>query len=961
VCKYLIAALCVLVASAAAAQETTSGSIAGRVVDTQGLGVPGATVEVISGQGTKTLVTDGEGRFVAPFLVPGAHTVRVRLEGFRTVEQTGIEVRLGQRINLAFTLVAALAEAVEVVGQSPVVDVSSTTAGTNMSGPQLSAIPLSRRFTDVLYAAPGVSSSGGVGEANASIAGASGLENLYTVDGVNITNTGFGGVGSYSGTFGSLGTAIPYDFIEQVQVKTAGADAEYGEATGGIVNVITRSGTNNLRGSVFAYSQPDALVAPYRLITTQEGTVNTTGTRATDIGLVIGGPVRRDRLFYFGALNPAWDRTILIAPEGFPLRSLGEVNRDRRTVSYAAKATFQMAANHRIETSFFGDPSTGKSGAQRPTALLRVDTSAFSAIKYGGHQQAARYNWIIRPNWFFEASVARAANSVQETPVLDEWSLTDRRVSPAVRSGGIGSYLQKNPGSNVQYSATSNSLLGPHELRFGFLFSDVDFAEYSFQTGPRFTLPDGRESQSGANLDIRPDPVYGQIYRVTYAQIAGAVRQTSQRYFDFFVQDTWKVGDRLTVRPGVRYERQTLSGQASYTFKGNWAPRIGVTFDPTGSRQSKVYAHWGRFFNKLPNNTAARSLTAIPDVRLADYFDSALTQPVPNGVLALGTTVHFRTASGGVSEVEPGAKSGYQDEFVVGLERDLGNGLNVGVRYTRRDTRRVFEDIANAAMVLYFLPEANLDSVTYFLGNPGDGTPPTLDGIGAFEAPVRTYDAVEVTAGKRFAEGWSLIASYRWSRLQGTYEGYYLNDTGESNPGLLSLYDFPTNDPSYTEIGGPEFGFRGDIRYLGKAGAGPLPLDSPHQVKVYGNYAFDMGLNLGLGLSFGSGGPLTAMAAGPVYGRIPETPRGEGMETADGFAKRNPMTVNADFNASYWKHLGSRRVGLLVDLFNLFDRRRVLDYNQNTEITFGVPNPDFGKVSAYQRPRRIRLGVRFEF
>jgi hypothetical protein len=888
----------------------------------------------------------------------------VKQQGFRTIEQGPIDVRLGQRVELTLTLAVGLEDAIEVVGAAATVDLSSTTVGTNMGVAELSQIPVSRRLTDILYLAPGVNSGGRVGQANASIGGASGLENHYAVDGVNITNTGFGGVGSYSGTFGSLGTAIPYDFMEQIQVKTGGVDAEFGESTGGMVNVITRSGTNSFRGAVFAYAQPDALEASRKPLVLDEGVVNTTGASNTDLGFVLGGPIRRDTLFFFVALNPAWERETLIAPEDFPLRELGEVPRDRRTLSYATKLSFQVTKAQRLEVSFFGDPSRGEAGPQRASALLRVDTSAFSEVKYGGHQQAGRYSWVIGPKWFLEASVARAANSVEETPAVDEWSVTDRRVSPSVRSGGIGTYTKKNPGSNVQYSLKSSNALGSHQLRYGALFEDISFDEYSFLTGPSFTLPDGRPSQSGASLEIRPDPVFGEIYRVTYAQIAGAVRQTAQKYLTFFAQDTWKIGPKLTLRPGLRYEQQKISGTASYKFDGNWAPRLGVTFDPKGDGRSKIYAQWGRFFNKLPNNTAARSLTAIPDVRLADYFDAGLTQPVPNGVEALDTTVHFRTASGSESQVEPGSKAGYQHELVVGAEREVGKGLNLGVRYTRRDVKRVFEDIANAAMILYFDPNANVDSLVYFLGNPGDGFPATLDGIGAFEAPIRTYDALEITAEKRFAAKWSLLASYRWSRLHGTFEGYFLNDTGEANPSLLSLYDYPTNDATYTEIGGPQYGFGGDVRYLGRLGAGPLPTDRPHQLKVFGNYAFDMGLNLGMGLFVGSGRPLTPMAAIPVYGipGIPEQPRGAGIETVDGFKKRTPANINLDLSASYWRNLGGqRRIGFLVDAFNILNLNRVLDYNQNTELDLQLPNPDFGKIIAYQNPLRVRLGIRFEF
>jgi hypothetical protein len=891
--------------------------------------------------------------------------VRAQLTGFRTVEQGPIDVHLGERLEITLTLGIGVEETVDVVAVAPVVDVRSTTTGTNVDANVLTQIPMSRKMTDVLYVAPGVSSSGGVGRANASIGGASGLENLYNVDGVNITNTGNGGVGSYSGTFGSLGTAIPYDFIDEIQVKTAGIDAEYGQSTGGVVNVITRSGGNSLRGSVFGYTQLDALEAPWKQITLQEGRVNTTGTQSSDLGVTIGGPIRQNKVFYFVAVNPAWTRDSFIAPEGFPLRSEGDVDRNRRTLSYAAKVTFEMSESQRLNASFFGDPSRGESGPQRSSALLGSDTSRYSKIKYGGDQQALRYSWVITPKWFLEASVSRSANTIEETPALDEWSIVDYRVSPALRQGGLGSFLKKNPGSNIQYSVKATHEFGMAQLRYGFLFEDISFDEYSYLTGPQITLPDGRQSASGASVEIRSDPTFGEIYRVNYATIGGAVRETTQDYLAFFVQPTFNIRNRLTIAPGLRYDRQTLSGTASYSFTGNWAPRIGVTYDPTGSGRAKIFVHWGRFFNKLPNNTAARSLTAIPDVRLADYFDPDLTQPVPNGVEALGTTVHFRTASGGVSDVRENSKAGYLDEIVIGTEQEFGGGLKFGLRYTRRDVKRVFEDIANAAMILYYMPEANVDSLVYFLGNPDDGFPETLDDIGAFEAPVRTYDAVEITGEKRFTGRWSVFASYRWSRIYGTYEGYYLNDTGESNPGLLSLYDFPTDDPTYTEIGGPQFGFRGDIRYLGKLGAGPLPNDRRHQFKVYGSYVFDFDLNLGIGLTAGSGRPLTPMAANPVYtgiAGIPEEPRGSGIETVDGFKNRTPVEVGVDLSASYWVDVGDgRRLGVLMDAFNVLNLNRPTDYWQDTEIRFGIPNPDFGRITYYQVPRQLRLGVRFEF
>ena len=246
-----------LAASTASAQETTTGTLAGRVVDAQHLPVPGATVTINAPQGPKAVTTDADGRFFAAFLTPGTYDLKVELTGFRPVEQHNIEVRLGQRIDLEFTLqVGTLSDTVQVSEQAPIVDTSKTVVSTTLDSALLAAIPVGRRFSDALYLVPGVSSSGQVGSANPSIGGGSGLENNYIVDGVNITNAGYGALGSYSIVFGSLGNGVPFDFIKEAQVQTSGFSAEFGQSSGGVVNVVTRSGSNVLQGALFAYSRP---------------------------------------------------------------------------------------------------------------------------------------------------------------------------------------------------------------------------------------------------------------------------------------------------------------------------------------------------------------------------------------------------------------------------------------------------------------------------------------------------------------------------------------------------------------------------------------------------------------------------------------------------------------------------------------------------------------------------------
>src|SRR5262245_36431439 len=197
------AVLLLTLLTAAAHAQSTTGTIAGRIVDAQGLVIPGVTVTAAGPQGTQTSVTDAEGRFNLPFLTPGSYGLRVELQGFKTIERSGLQVRLDQTVDLALTMdVGNMAESVTVTAAANPVDAIHSETGTNLDSDTLSSLPVGRRFSDTLYLAPGVSSSGSLGAANPSVSGSSGLENQYIVDGVNITNGGYGALGSYSIVFG---------------------------------------------------------------------------------------------------------------------------------------------------------------------------------------------------------------------------------------------------------------------------------------------------------------------------------------------------------------------------------------------------------------------------------------------------------------------------------------------------------------------------------------------------------------------------------------------------------------------------------------------------------------------------------------------------------------------------------------------------------------------------------------
>ena len=980
----IIALIAGSIAGRAAAQDTT-GVISGRIVDGQALALPGVTVKATGAQGAKTTITDGEGRFTIPFLTPGLYVVQAELVGFKPVDQSGVQVRLGQAVELQLTMqIGEVKETVEVTAVSPTIDTTNTTIGANLDSATLSRLPVGRRFSDTLYLAPGVSTGGNVGTANPSIEGSSGLENQYVVDGVNITNGGYGALGSYSIVFGSLGNGTPYDFMQEVQVKTGGYEAEFGQATGGVINVVTKSGSNALKGSGFGYARPHSLQSEYDTVHSVEGTVNTVSSSLSDVGATVGGPVERNRLFFFGAIDPQWQTSTFQAPEEFPLSALGKVDRDRRLTNYAAKGTWQATGTHRVDVSVFGDPATGDMGPQRSSSLLKQTTAGYSSLKYGGHNQTVHYAGVMNSHFLVEASLSRALNTVLEVPSVNDWEVRDFRVTPRVITGGVGFYEAGNHGNNWQYQAKAANILdafGEHQVRYGVDYERLNFEQTEQFSGPTFTAPDGQQTATGAVVDVIPDPVYGQIYHVLLASLT-ATRPTTQRYAAAFVEDQWKIGNSLTIRPGLRYEQETLSGTRvqGFALKNNWAPRVGAIWDPFGSGRAKVFVNYGRYFARVPSDLAARALSSDAGIT-ADYFDQNLVTPVPNGTVTTNantgvpTTTHFTLLGANGDTIDPNAKLSYYNEWVAGTEYTLTHGIDLGVRYVHRDIGRVLEDVQPYPIEATSLGLPGAATADYLLTNPGPHTPVVQDIPGVtigFESPVHNFNAVEFTANKRFGNNWSLASSYRWSRLTGNFEGFFRNDNGQSDPGITSLYDYPTNDPAYKSIGVAQLGYSGDIRYLGAAGNGPLPLDRTHDIKAYASYAFRNTLNVSLGLELESGAPLTAFAAHPVYtdgGEIPLTVRGAGFQTSEGFRTRTPWTKPINAEASYRLKAGGRDLHLIADMFNVFNSQTILDYNSFSELEFSIPNPDFGLAGAsgvvsgqhFTTPRELRVGVRYEF
>lgn len=982
------------------AQDITKGSIAGVVRDATGAVVPDAKVTLASPYGNRTATTGQAGDYAFPNLVVGSgYTITVEKSGFGTAKMSNLTVSVNQRTTADVALqVSATSQTVEVTATgTETIDLASTTVGANISESVYKNVPIGRNISAVIAMSPGVGDSGGAGVANPSINGASGLENQYIINGANITDPGFGGFGTFSRTYGSLGTGVNFDFIQEVQVKSGGFEAQYGQALGGVVNVITKSGGNAYHGTLYSYFQPQGFEAGRKDINKFTETQHTRldGTARYEVGGDLGGYLVRNKLFFYGGFNPVYARQYRSAPSEFKNSSLGSVVVKDRTYNYTGKLNWNLAANHQIEGSVFGDPSETPVGFTRFTSLASNDDLRASGRNYGSRTWSARYNGVLKPWWVVSSNYSDYFNEFNEAPKFNGYQITDNvpvqdKTGSRRVTNGLG-FLETTESRARQFTVSSShmfSLLGGHTFEYGYQFENIAYDDTRLYTGPDFQIPNlpifgeaAGKTQHGASL-IRThtnanDPTSPIVLQVTRGDYSNPVVGTLTRYHAGFVQDSWNLGRRITVRPGLRYEYQAMSGNAlRYVFAANWAPRIGVIVDPTGSRKSKFFANWGRFFEKVPLDIAVRSFSFESSVRGAWYKDQQGTIDLSPANYVTGGKIAPSGGPDNLTLVAGGTKAQYQDEVVAGYEKEFAGGLTFSGRFVYRHIRRIIEDVSgiNVTQNLAGVPQqyvvsnpsASLDIFkNAFPCTPGKdancdpdtgftaiGNPLGSDGISdGFPNPSRIYQAAEFVVSKRMSANWQVYANYRLSKLWGNFEGSFRNDNGQQDPNISSLFDFTNTDGVLADQFRP----------------GVLPTDRRHSLKIFTNYAFTStplkNLNVGLAWNAQTGTPISKFLAHPAYDNSGEIPVG-----GRGSLGRTDATFPLDIHMDYAIKLGEqKRIKLVADLFNLFNQVKVTRVDQNFELDSTTKNPDFLKPNGtdfaypFQTPFQARLGVRFEF
>ncbi|MDB5748966.1 MAG: TonB-dependent receptor [Massilia sp.] len=953
------------------AASNSAGDITGRA----GAGTV-ITIENKSIGLSRTITVGQKGDYQLTMLPPGTYVVRAKLPN-GTTEERQIAVQAGEGTAANFD--AAETQVVHVTGRVSRIDVKSPESSMVLTEAAIDRIPVARDVTAVALLAPGATRGDArIGQTTLragnvpSLGGASPAENVYYINGFNVTNM----------LNGVAFNQVPFEAIASQQVKTGGYGPEYGRSLGGVLSVTTKRGTNEWKGGANVIWEPvglrgDSIYTDAINPSTGEWTKKKRegGIDDKKANLWVGGPVVEDKLFIFGLVQGA---DIKQKTYGVSDQTITTSNSPR----YLVKADWNINDSNTLELTAFNDESTDKVrtyfsptqyGTQRGAEKLPDEYTT------GGQNYIAKYTSWLTDDFTVSAmaGLGRYNRASEIGSAACPW-IRDDRTSTRVRLGCATTTQIVDPNANderraIRVDAEWN--LGNHGLRFG-----LDNEEYKVVDGVKTPgaaviqikrlaagsdLPSGYLNNTGAAID------YLQIRNF---ENGGAFTTKNSA---FYLEDNWQLTKNLVASIGVRsesFENLNADDKTFIKVDNTIAPRFGVSWDVQGNQQTKVFANAGRYYIPVMSNTNVRLAGAELDY--TDYFrytgsngTDAFQLPGRGAQLGTRTVSGDGTAGDPRSVVDPKIKPMYQDEFIIGAQQALANRWTVGAKATYRKLQKVMDDMCNgpganqwALANGYNAKQAGIigDAIDHcFLYNPGGDLTANIDledGKGltqvvipatalGFPQPERKYTALEFTFERAWDGVWNLQGSYVWAKSRGNTEGYVKSDIGQDDAGISQDWDYPG---------------------LMEGSYGDLPNDRRHTFKIFGAYQVLPELRLGANAIIQSGRPLNCLGyysgnldtvsilygSSSFYCNRTLVPRGS--------AGRLEWTRELSLQATY-EPKWLKGTTFSVDVLNVFNARGVTQVNEAGEAARGTPSPNYLQPGAFQAGRSVRLMAQYEF
>jgi len=712
--------------------QDITGALTGHLIDQENNPIEGATV-VLSGNniiGSRGTVTDRSGNFRFYALPVGRYDVKIEHVSFNDVNYQSVNINLGKTTDLGQIKAASkeiLLEEVTYTWQEPVINNTTHTMGNNLKPDFFEALPTERDYLSVTNLLPRVNESYYGDGLN--MTGGTGADNAFYIDGVNVTDP-----------FNSAtATKLPFNFVKEIQVMQNGFEAQYGKSMGGIVNVITYSGTNTFEADAFAFLTSEALTADPKVI--EDVNRKESGFLKYDAGLSLKGPVVKDKLWYNVSYNFV-NATMDVAAENFESRT------DNLTSHiFAAKLNWKALRNTAFDLSVFGDPTkhdrVGESFRTMIGELQNIDP-ILSTVNKGGFNVSFNAKNQIKDNLYVDGQVYYGNSKFLEegtTPIAkNEPNYYDAVLN--IISGGYGINYDYNTNRiGIRLKSTYN--LDDHELTGG-----VDLEHNSIDSKSNLTEP--------GVIDHFPD-IYGVVtWDVNYA--------TNNTIPTLFLQDNWTISKRINLNYGIRWEGQFMRGPldtVKISIADQWQPRMGLIYNPGKINRNKLYASYGRFYAQHP--------LRLTEIRIAPY-DMAIyyysedprlpgSEPVDTVIIATNDKLK------GTFESEK-LKGEYADEFTLGYDRSIKDNYLLSIKAIYRKTKNA---------IVGFSDRSDNSSL---VGNPGRGILSHIPSI------KHQYQALELSGAKIKGDHLTFMASYVLSRTEGNYNGFYDQLFESSLPGM---------------------------------------------------------------------------------------------------------------------------------------------------------------------------------
>lgn len=996
-------AMSTMVVAPVMAQSNASGTIYGTVDAPAGTTVSLHNLDT----GLKRSVTvEANGRYTVTALPIGHYKVELIRDG-KVVESKETDVVIGQGVDASF---GSKVQAVQVTGRRNRIDVSNTNNGAIFTAKELDKLPVATNLTSIILLAPNTtradSAYGGT-----SIGGGGASENAFYVNGFPVTNP-----------LTQLGSSeLPFGAIAQAQVLTGGFGAEFGRSIGGVLNVTTKSGTNNWEFGATAAITPNSMRSDSKNIYYPNTGVNpdtdgklhfrrdTSQSTQNYYGAYVGGPIVEDKLFMFVAVDQTATKTgIASSTASTTLGRDGWSDRRVEQTRYLAKFDWNITDNHRLEWTSIGDTTQDR---QRSYGL-NTDTFKSNGTKYSeqndknGGGNGAESNALKYTGQFTDDLVFTTLYGISKAPRSTTYEDYDvngilRSVTSTV-AGRVPELDAKNLYRNYQkYSGATGNItkpgsdevksfradleykLGNHTLRVG-----VDHNEIDSVNAGQFRAGGGSWSYrtvgtANANKPVnlsggRPGVVgdfggYGT--RGYYARLSdfSSVTDASATQSAQYVEDRYQVTKNLLITAGLRNEQYTNKngdGEKFIDVKNQIAPRLAASWDVFGDASMKVFGSAGRYHLQLPTQVAARAASRSTLITQDFTYTGIDAQGQPTGLVAINTPISPDNEYGQRKDVRSvvvkDLKPNYQDEITLGFEKAYNPSLNFGAKATYRKLGAGIDDSCDTRPLRAYaakngIPVSATD-IPCFIFNPGEDATVWLNGSDGSGRYVHlSKEELGFPKVKRTYAALDLFAEHPFRN------GWYgkINYTWSRSYG--NMEGQTRSDTGQTDVG-TSAGW--DFPEFTPDSMGLLPNDRRHQFKAFGYYEFTNEWSVGANLLIQSGRPKTCLGTNPVADAGEDNPFGGpgygaeyyfcgGKPTPRGSLGRMPYEKRLDMNVAYKPSI-LKGVEFKVDVFNVTNSQTATARQETYDDGTGTGIlANYDEYRTLQAARTVKLSVEY--